>query len=155
MKVVFLKDVTNVAQTGEVKEVAEGFGRNYLIPQKLAMIATASTLKGLELNRAAQAHRRDRVESRIEGVAHSLEDLSLSFKVRVGARGRLYGSVTSAMIAEEIQKQTGHEIDKRKVELEDPLRKLGNYDVPVKLATKLTAKVKVVLEKEEAEEPKE
>ncbi|MBI2909700.1 MAG: 50S ribosomal protein L9 [Chloroflexi bacterium] len=155
MKVVFLKDVANVARAGDVKEVADGFGRNYLIPQKLAMVATAPTLKGLELNRVASAHRQDRVRTQLESLADSLKDLPLSFKVRVGARGRLYGSVTSAMIAEAIQKQTGHEVDKHKVELEEPLRTLGTYEVPIKLGGKLTPRVKVTLEKEEAEETKD
>lgn len=155
MKVVFLRDVVNVARAGEVKEVADGYGRNFLIPQNLAIPATPTALKKLEVSRLAQAHRKDRLESQIEVLARSLEGLSLSFKMRVGARGRLYGSVTSTKVVNEIKRLTGHEVDKHKVELEEPIRKLGNYQVPIRLGTKLTPKVKVVLEREDTEGSKE
>ncbi|MFH1486274.1 MAG: 50S ribosomal protein L9 [Chloroflexota bacterium] len=151
MKVVFLKDVPNVAQAGEVKQVADGYGRNFLIPQQLAVVATPSTLKSLEVSRSAEVRRRGRVDSQVEAMANSLEGLSTSFKVRVGARGRLYGSVTSTKIVEEIKKRTGLEIDRRKVELEEPIRKLGNYEVSIKLSSKLAPKIQVAVEKKEEE----
>jgi len=148
MKLIFLKDVPGVARAGEVKEVAAGYGRNYLLPKQLAVLATAAELKRLASQKEAGARRLARSEHEAEAVAGTLAELSLVFKAKVGAADRLYGSVTSADIAKEIHKLTGHEIDKRRIELEEPLHQLGDYEVPIKLTSNVTATVKVTVEEE-------
>lgn len=155
MKVIFLGDVANVAGAGEIKEVADGYARNYLIPRKLAIAATPSNLKTHDVNRLAAEHRHERMESQLEAEARKLNGLDLVFKMRVGAKDRLYGSVTSGMISDEIKRQSGLEVDKHKVELKEAIRKLGSFEVPVKLGSKTTPKVKVVVEREAVEEAKE
>jgi len=150
LKVVFLKEVPNVARAGEVKEVAEGYGRNYLLPKGLAVLATNAELKKLEARQQAEARRQAKLEAQAEAIAAKLEESPLTFKARVGEQERLYGSITSADIAEEISRVIGQEFDKRRIELEEPIRQVGAYDVNVKLGKDVTARVKVVVEGEKA-----
>ena len=154
MKVVFLQDVPSVARAGDVKEVADGYSRNYLIPKKLAVPATPAELKRLELLRQSSAHRQVRSEQEAEALAQTLKDTTLVFKVRAGAKDKLYGSVTSADIAKEIQKVTKHEVDKRKIEVGEPIRELGRHQVSIKLLKDVTATVTVVVEPEAEPEAK-
>ncbi len=148
MKVVFLQDVFNVARAGETKEVADGYGRNFLIPKKLAVLSDANAIRGLE--------RQHRTYSQIEGeqteLARQIEGKEIILKARTGAQEKLFGSITAADIAEELQSTTGIAIDKRKIELEEPIRHLGSYEVEVKLAKDITAKITVIVaEKEKAQ----
>jgi len=147
MKVIFLEDVPNVASAGEVKEAKDGYCRNYLLPRKLAVVATPAELKKLEARREAAARRQDRFNKEAENLAQSLEQLSINLKVRVGDEDRVYGSVTSADIAKEIKSVSGHDIDKRKIELAEPIRELGSHQVPVKLSKDVTASLNVVVER--------
>ena len=149
MKVVFLKDVANIASAGEVKEVADGYGRNFLIPKKLAVLATPAELKKLESHHYAETQRQVRSQSEVQSLADTIEQTSLTFKLRVGAKGRLYGSITAAHIAEEFSKLTEYEVDKRKIELEEPIRKLGNYEVSIRLTKDVAPRVKVIVEAEQ------
>ena len=151
MKVVFVQDVPNVAKAGEVKEVSDGYGRNFLIPRKLAVLASSSALKRAEAQREVEARQIVRSEARIEAVAERLEGLSVTLKARAGAQGRLYGSVTAADIAEEIQKLTGQEVDRRRIELEEPIRHLGNYEVTIRLSGGVSPKIRIVVEEETAQ----
>jgi len=146
MRVIFLKDVPDVAKAGEVKEVADGYGRNFLIPRKLAVLASPSALKNLEIQLQIEAQQRMRSESRVESIAERLAGLSVTIKARAGARGRLYGSVTAADIAEEIQKLAGERVDRRRIELEEPIRQLGSYEVPIRLAGGIIPKIRVIVE---------
>jgi large subunit ribosomal protein L9 len=148
MKVVFTEDVVNVASAGDVKDVASGYARNYLLPKKLAVVATDAELKKLEVQRQAGARREARTEQEAESVAQVLQETTIVLKVRAGEGERIYGSVTSADIADEIKKSTGHEIDKRKIELEEPIRELGSHVVPVKLSKNVIASVTVAVEQE-------
>ncbi|MEE8373688.1 MAG: 50S ribosomal protein L9 [Dehalococcoidia bacterium] len=148
MKVVFLQDVTNVATAGEVKEVANGYARNFLLPKNLAVVATNVELGKVEQRLQAEARREARLGEESEAVAQVLRETTVTLKVRAGEGERIYGSVTSADIATEIQNSTGHEIDKRKIDLDEPIRELGSHQVSIKLAKNVTASITVVVEQE-------
>jgi len=154
MKVVFLEDVPNVAKAGDIKEVADGYSRNYLIPRKLAVPATSSELKKVEVLRAAGARREAKSEKEAEAFANVLKDITVVIRMRAGTKDKLYGSVTSADIAREIKKLTKQDVDKRKIELPEPIRELGIYEVSVKLSKDVTATVNVVVEQESELEKK-
>ena len=154
MKVVFLEDVPNVAKAGDIKEVADGYSRNYLIPRKLAVPATASELKKVEVLRASGARREAKTEKEAEAFANVLKDITVVIRMRAGTKDKLYGSVTSADIAREIKKLTKQDVDKRKIELPEPIRELGIYEVSVKLSKDVTATVNVVVEQESELEKK-
>jgi large subunit ribosomal protein L9 len=154
MKVVFLEDVPNVAKAGDIKEVADGYSRNYLIPRKLAVPATSSELKKVEVLRAAGARREAKSEKEAEAFANVLKDITVVIRMRAGTKDKLYGSVTSADIAKEIKKLTKQDVDKRKIEMGEPIRELGIYQVSVKLSKDVTATVNVVVEQESELEKK-
>ena len=148
MKVIFLQDVPNVAKAGSVKEVADGYSRNYLLPRKLAVIATPAELKNLELQKQADARREIRTEQEAEAFAKVLQDTTVVLKMRAGTKEKLYGSVTTADIAREIKKLTKQDIDKRKIALAEPIRELGSHQVSIKLIKDVTAVVNVVVEQD-------
>ena len=148
MKVVFLQDVPKVAKAGDVKEVSDGYSRNYLLPRKLAVVATPAELKNLELQRQANARREVRTEQEAEAFAKVLQDTTVVLKMRAGTKEKLYGSVTSADIAKEIKRLTKQEVDKRKIELAEPIRELGGHQVSIKLTKDVTAIVNVVVEQD-------
>lgn len=152
MRVIFVQDVPNVASAGDLKEVADGYARNFLFPKKLAIIATPAELQKLESRRQANARRQASVEQEAEALAQVLTDLTVALKVRAGTRDRIYGSVTSADIAKEIERLIGHEIDKRNIELEEPIRELGSYQVSIRLTKNVTANVSVLIEPEKEQE---
>ena len=155
MEVIFLQDVPNVASAGDVKTVANGYARNFLFPKKLAALATPAELQKLESRRQADAHRQAGLEQEAEALAQVLGDLTIALKVRAGAKDRIYGSVTTTAIAREIKRLSGHEIDKRNIELEEPIRELGSHQVPIRLTKNVTANVNVLVEaKEEKEKEK-
>ena len=155
MKVVFLQDVPNVASAGEVKKVANGYARNFLFPKKLAALATPAELQKLEYRRQADARRQAGLEQEAEALAEVLADLTVALKVRAGAKDRIYGSVTTAAIAKEIKRLSGHEIDKHNIELEEPIRELGSHQVAIRLTKNVTANVNVLVEAKEEEKEKE
>lgn len=143
MKVLLIKDVDNLGYAGDVKKVADGFGRNYLLPQQLAVLATPGALKQAETIRKAAEKQRAREKDDAQAIANQLVNLELQFERRAGETGKLYGSVTSADIAEAIKAKTQLEIDKRKVALPEPIRQLGIQEVPIKLMMEVTTTVKV------------
>ena len=149
MKVIFLQDVPNVADAGDVKEVASGYARNFLFPRKLAAVATTEALKKLESQREARARQEARLEQEAGELAQKLQDITVVLKVRAGEKDRIYGSVTSSDIASGVQDLAGIEIDKRKIDLEEPIRELGSYQVPIKLTKNVTAQITVVVEQEQ------
>jgi large subunit ribosomal protein L9 len=148
MKVIFLQDVPNVAKAGNVKEVADGYSRNYLIPQKLAVIATPAELKKLEVQKQADTRREVRTEQEAEAFAKVLQDTTVVLKMRAGTKEKLYGSVTTADIAREIKKLTKQDVDKRRIALVEPIRELGSHQVSIKLTKDVTAVVNVVVEQD-------
>ena len=149
MKVVFLQDVPNVARAGEIKEVASGYGRNFLIPSKLALPANSPALSTIRTQLKAEAASQVQTEDRLAEMAQQLEGKEITLKARVGAKDRLYGSITSADIASELQNTSGVVIDKRKIELTEPIRQLGSYEVAIKLAKDIIPKIKVTVTEKE------
>jgi len=148
MKVLFLQDVKGTARAGEVKEVSDGFARNYLLPKRLAVMATGGELKKAGNQKVIEKAEQERAKREADVLAEMLATVTVNFKAKVGEQYRLYGSITSADIAEAIEKATGQPIDKRKIILEEPLRHLGTYQVPVKITAGLEPTVTVVVEAE-------
>jgi len=155
MKVVFVQDVASLAKVGDVKNVADGYARNYLFPKKLAVLATPAELKRAEVLREAAARRREHTEQEAEALAEELKELTVTFKVRAGAKEKIYGSVTSADISREIRSISGHEIDKHIIELDSPIRELGSHQVTIRLTRNVSAVIGVVVEQQEEEKAKE
>lgn len=146
MRVVFLQDVPKVAKAGEVKEVAAGYARNFLIPRKLALLARPQVLSQLGTREITEA----KEDTELMALAQQIEGKEVSIKAKAGAKDRLYGSITSADIASELSKSTGLVIDKRKIEMEEPLRQLGNYEVVIRLAKDIVPRIRVSVTEEEA-----
>lgn len=147
MKVIFLKDAPK-GKRGEVKEVADGYARNFLFPKGLALPATPSAIKAAKVLSDEKAESQARQREELGRIAQELEGKELHFKAKAGAKGRLHGAITTASIADELSRLTGFEIDKKKVELEEPLHHVGSYDVMINLGTGNEAKIKVVIEEE-------
>ena len=150
MNVVFLQDVSNIARAGDVKEVKDGYARNYLIPKQLAVPATHNELRRVEKLKKAAQELRLKESKEWREVAEALDGTSITVKMRAGTGGQLYGSVTNAMIAEEISRATERTIDRRKFVLVEPIRELGTYEVPVHLYEDIAATVTVIVEAEES-----
>jgi len=146
MRVIFLQDVPNVAKAGETKEVANGYARNFLIPKKLALLAKTSAMNQTEVTGRIKA----RENAELTALARQLEGKEVILKAKAGAKDRLYGSITSADIASELSNTTGLVVDKRKIELEEPIRQLGSYEVAIRLAKDIVPKIKVSVTEEEA-----
>lgn len=149
MRVVFVQDVPNVAEAGDVKEVRRGFAKNYLFPQSLAVPATTEELKRVEVLRRAAAQVRERQSQDVEALGQRLEGTVLTVVQRAGPTGRLYGSVTAGVIAEALGKEANVSVDRRMVELKDALRQTGEYVVQVRLGPERAYDVKVVVTTEE------
>ena len=146
VQVVFLADVPPKHMAGDVRAVAGGYARNYLIPHGLAAPATIDHLKRIEKIKRAAESKRARDASDLKGVADLLEGLSVTLKGRSGQGGRLYGSITNIAIAEALTEAVGHEIDRRIITLTAPIRDLGTFQVPVRLHQDLIPTVTVVVE---------
>lgn len=150
VKVILREDVEKLGEAGEIVSVKQGFARNYLLPQDLAYPATESTVRQLEQERerAEQRARRDYLEARRR--ASQVEDIQLTFHARAGEESKLFGSIGSADIADRLNEQEiDFEVDKKDVELDEPIKSLGVYDVPIKLHTEVRIEVKVWVIKEE------
>lgn len=141
-QVLLREDIDNLGARGEIVRVKAGYARNYLLPRKLAVEATASNVKQIEGERAALAKREAKERSTAELQANQLKNLNLKFERKVGEAGVLYGSVTSMDIAHELQNQ-GYEIDRRKIVLREPIKRFGNYSVPMRLHRDVTVDIPV------------
>jgi|YNPNPStandDraft_1061719.scaffolds.fasta_scaffold57991_1 large subunit ribosomal protein L9 len=148
MEVVLLKEVKRLGKAGEVKRVADGYARNYLIPRGLAVAATEAMIKQLAERNASAAQREAKAKAAAEAQAASLHNIELVFKAKAGESGRLYGSVTNADIAEQLSQRIGEEIDKRRVLLEEPIKEVGRFKVDVKLHSDVKITVTVVVQGE-------
>jgi len=147
MKVVFLEEVEGTARTGDVKNVADGFARNYLLPRKLAAPATDHYITIAQAKASKEARRQDRVDEEArDHVLPKVDGKSLSIEVRVGEQGKLFGSVTARDIAEALQEATRVELEHRQVDLKEPIRELGAHEVTVKLTRNVLATVTVNVE---------
>jgi large subunit ribosomal protein L9 len=149
MRVLLIETVDNLGSAGQVKKVADGYARNFLIPKGLAVPVTAGTLKQAELRRQAEARRQQRAKVEAESLAKTLSQVTLTFQVKAGEKDKLYGSITNADIAEALEREIGQVIDKRKVELEEPIRELGSHYVPIKLLPDLAPRITVIVERED------
>ena len=155
MKVLLLQDVYKLGHAGDVKKVADGYGRNYLIPQGFATLATTASIKQAETLRQNAAIARAKLNAELSGVAEKLSALTLTFAVRASETGKLYGSVTTAQLSEEIKRATGLDIERRNI-ASQPLRALGDFKVPVRLTSDLIPTVRVIVHREgEAAKPPE
>jgi large subunit ribosomal protein L9 len=143
MKVILLQDVDGLGKVGELKDVANGYARNYLLPKKLAAGATPQLLANYQQRLAAEQRKLEKQNEQNRQQADRLSQITLTFKARVGGQGRLYGSITSQDIAAGLRESEGIAIDRRMIELPDPIRALGTYHVPVKLAQKIAPEITV------------
>ena len=141
-QVLLREDIDNLGARGEVVRVKAGYARNYLLPRRLAVEATASNVKQIEGERAALMKREAKERSTAEGQAEQLRNLTLKFERKVGEAGVLYGSVTSMDIAHALKEQ-GYEVDRRKIVLREPIKRFGNYNVPVRLHREVTIELPV------------
>ena len=148
MRVVLLQDVPRLGSVGEVRDVASGYARNFLLPKGLAEVATPAVMKRVEEIRKAEDKRQALLEADMMSLAQTLEGVEITLKAKVGAQERLYGAITSGDIAEELGQVTGQDIDKRKIELEEPIRQLGEYEVLVRLSKEIAPTIKVVVAEE-------
>ena len=150
MEVILKEDVPKLGSRGDVVKVAEGFGRNYLLPRKLAIVATKGNKSVIEQMKAAAVRRSAKEKAQAEELAKQFDGLSVSFTRKSGENDQLFGSVTSGDIAEALSKKS-FDVDRRKIQLHEPLKTLGEFSVPIKLHKDVTTHLKVVIEKEAAE----
>ena len=145
MRVVFIEDVEGVALGGEVKEVKNGFARNYLIPKKLAAPATHNNLQRIHKYSKNAAESRAQKFDDMKELAETLEGTEITIEMRAGANNRLYGSVTGTMVADALAEETGVPIERRLVQLDDPIREVGIYEIPIRLYTDVNASIKLTV----------
>ena len=145
MKVLLTQDVYKLGHAGEVKTIADGYGRNYLLPQGMAIMATDGALKRAEALKTKAIQKRAANNAEVEAVAQVIGSKTYYFNAKTGDKGKLYGSITSAQIAEKISAVLGAEFDKRKVELREPIREVGTHMVTLRLSTDITPKITVVV----------
>ncbi|EEG76944.1 50S ribosomal protein L9 [Dethiobacter alkaliphilus] len=144
MQVILLKDVKALGKKGEIKEVAEGYGRNFLLPRGLAVEASGGHLKQHKQQEKVVAGKKAKALTEAQETASKLNGLKLEMKAKVGENGRLFGSITSNDVAAALKKQ-GFSVDKRKVELSDPVKALGTYSVRVKLHPEVDANLELIV----------
>lgn len=152
MKVILKQDVEKLGRRGDVVNVAPGFGRNYLIPRKMALEVTPTNLKAIEIERAALKKKAEAERKVHQSLAEKLNQVTLTFSRRAGEKDVIFGSVSSGDVKEALD-GLGYDIDKKKIQLDEPIKRLGNFVVPVKVSTDDRAEVKIVVAREEAEGP--
>jgi large subunit ribosomal protein L9 len=150
MKVIFLQDVPNVARAGEMKEVTDGYGRNFLIPRKLAAQADPKMMSAIEAQVRTRARHTAQNEAEMKELASQLDGKEIVITARVGANDRLYGSITTGDIITELEKSHGVIVDKRKIEIENPIRELGSHEVPIRLTKDIVPNITVTVTSEES-----
>jgi large subunit ribosomal protein L9 len=149
MEVILKEDVNNLGHRGDVVKVAAGYGRNYLLPQNLAMEANANNKAVIEQMKNSAVRKSAKEKTEAEALVAQLDDVALTFARKTGENEHLFGSVTSSDIAQQLEEK-GFTIDRRKIHLDEPLKSLGDFLVPVRLHREVTAHVKVVVAAEEA-----
>jgi large subunit ribosomal protein L9 len=154
VKVIFIADVQNVARAGQTKEVADGYARNFLFPKKLAVLANSQAAAAVESHLKKVVKQRALEEAEMEELAKKIGSVEITLKAKVGENDKLYGSITGADIAEALSKAAGREIDKRKIELAEPIKQVGVFNVTVRFTHDITAVIKVNVMSDEAVEEK-
>ncbi len=147
MRVMLLKDVYKLGRAGDVKKVADGYGRNYLLPQGLAVLATPGALKQADRIRTTATELRTRLNQEMGAVAERLGGLSLAFPAKAGETGKLYGSITTAMLGEAIERETGVKVDRRQIDSQ-PLKALGVHKARIRLTVDLIPEITVIVHRE-------
>jgi large subunit ribosomal protein L9 len=148
MKVIFLEDVSGKAKAGEIKEVAKGYAKNFLLPRGLALAATSTAMKQAESGLQKGKNQEGLDQAKLAELAGLIEGKEIHFKARVGTGDRLFGSITAADIAEELSQAIGSSLDKRKIDIDKPLRKTGSHEVIIKLAKDLEPRITVIIRPE-------
>ena len=150
MKVIFLEDVPNVARAGEIKDVSAGYGRNYLIPRKLALLANSESVNAAKVKIEMRERSTAQTEAEMIELANQIDGREIFLEARSGGKEKLYGSITAADIATELENVAGMAIDRRKIELEESIRKTGSYEIIIRLSKDIVPKITVtVIEKSE------
>lgn len=152
MKVILTREVKGLGRTDDIVNVAEGYARNYLFPRKLAMEATKITLAEVEKRRKIEEAKGEKAVEESKELAERIAGVQVTIQGKVGTGTKLYGSITPTDIADALKEQTGLEVDKRKIELDEPIKSLGTYDVPINLHREAVASVKVEVVGEPATE---
>ena len=147
MKVLLIKDVYKLGRAGEVKKVAAGYGRNYLLPQGLAVLATAGALKQAEKIGSQAQVRRTELNSELKDLAGHINGVTLTFAAKAGETGKLYGSITTSDVAVAIQEKTRYEVKKQQIDMQ-PIRNLGEFTAHVRLTMDLVPEVKIIVHRE-------
>jgi large subunit ribosomal protein L9 len=147
MKVLLIKDVYKLGRAGDVKKVADGFGRNFLLPQGFAVLATLGALKQADWIRSQATVRRAELNNEMGGIAEKINGLVLTFASKAGETGKLYGSITTQMIADAINNKAGINLDRRAVEIQ-PIRTLGEHKARVRLTMDLVPEIKIIVHRE-------
>jgi large subunit ribosomal protein L9 len=143
MKVVLLKDVKDIGHADTVKDISDGYARNFLIPKGLAVVADKGTLKSLEERVKARTEKLEKERAELKSIASKLNGVEISIKVDAGQSGKVFGSVTHQDIAKKIHEALGIDVDKRKIVLDQPIKETGSFNVPVKFASDISASLKV------------
>jgi large subunit ribosomal protein L9 len=152
MKVLLIKDVYKLGRAGDVKKVADGYGRNFLIPQGMAVLATAGAMKTAERIRLKATERRTVLNDEMSVVAEALKKIQISFGARAGETGKLYGSITSQEVVDAIEKKSGYVVKRQQLDMQ-PLRTLGEHTVRIRLTMDLIPEIKVTVYREGEAEP--
>ena len=146
MRIIFLDDIPNVAKTGDIKDVKKGYAKNHLLPKGLAILATPQELSRIEAIRRVGAERSSKILGNAEALAQLVEGTNVVVKMRSGPNGRLYGAVTSTIVAQEISSILEKEFDRRNILLDEPIHELGTFEVRVRVHPELTASINVTVE---------
>jgi large subunit ribosomal protein L9 len=147
MKVLLVKDVYKLGRAGDVKKVADGYGRNFLLPQKLAVLATPGALKQTEKIRSQAEIRRTQLNSELKGLADQINGVQLSFSAKAGETGKLYGSITTADVATALQEKVRFEVKRQQVDMQ-PIRELGEFTAHIRLTIDLMPEIKISVHRE-------
>jgi len=147
MKVMLIKDVYKLGRAGDIKKVADGYGRNFLIPQGFAVLATAGALKQIEKVRKQAEIRRTEQNSELKGLADQINGITVTFSAKAGETGKLYGSITTQDVATAVSEQTRFEVKKQQIDMQ-PIRNLGEFTAHVRLTMDLVPEVKIIVHRE-------
>ncbi len=146
MKVILQKDIANLGEAGDIKDVADGYARNYLLPKKLVIVANETSQRAIGHQKKLIKIKKEKRKKQSEKLSETLAGIELRIGAQVGEEEKLFGSVTSIDIARELKK-VGYEIDKRRIHLDEPIKKTGEYDISIKLDEGLNAVIKVYVER--------
>lgn len=145
MKIILLSDVKKLGKKGDVVEVAEGYGRNYLIPRSLAVEASQGKLRQLDELKEVEKQKKKKMEEEAKEIAAKLKDIEVKVPVKVGEGGKLFGAISNKDVSDQLKKQHNIKVDKKKIDLKAPIKNLGTYNVTIKLHPKAHTEIKVVV----------